>query len=168
MKNWGTRSLLISGIVMALTSIVFAAPWKGWQGSGGWGTEGAYQRTYNPATVETLTGEIVSLDKFSPMQGMPSGIHLVVKTGQETVSIHLGPAWYVERLDTQINVGDTIEVRGSRVLFQGIPAIIAAEIKKGDVLLKLRDEAGGQHGVGNGFPPGAYPSAENSSGVSRA
>jgi hypothetical protein len=37
-----------------------------------------------------------------------------------------------------------VEVKGSRVTFEGKPAIIAAEVKKGDEVLKLRDE--------NGFP----------------
>jgi hypothetical protein len=35
-----------------------------------------------------------------------------------------------------------VEVKGSRVTFAGNPAIIAAEVKKGDALLKLRDENG--------------------------
>lgn len=32
--------------------------------------------------------------------------------------------------------------QGSRVTFQGKPAVIAAEVKKGDEVLKLRDETG--------------------------
>ena len=40
--------------------------------------------------------------------------------------------------------GDLVVVKGSRVTFAGNPAIIAAEVKKGDAVLKLRDE--------NGFP----------------
>lgn len=31
---------------------------------------------------------------------------------------------------------------GSRISFEGNPAIIAAEVKKGDEVLKLRDEKG--------------------------
>jgi hypothetical protein len=48
----------------------------------------------------------------------------------------------MERLDTKIEKGDKIEVKGSRVTFAGKPAIIAAEVKKGDNILKLRDENG--------------------------
>jgi CBS domain containing-hemolysin-like protein len=99
---------------------------------------------YNPATVETITGEVVSIDKITPMKGMNYGIHLKVKTDKETVSVHLGPGWYIERLDTKIDVGDKVEVKGSRVTVSGGPAIIAAEVKKGDAVLKLRDD--------NGFP----------------
>jgi hypothetical protein len=41
------------------------------------------------------------------------------------------------RLDTKIQKGDTIEVKGSRVTITGKPAIIAAEVKKGDNVLSL-------------------------------
>ena len=77
-----------------------------------------------------------------PMKGMYSGIHIVVKTDKESLDVHLGPEWYVERLDTNIEKGDKIEVKGSRVTFDGKPAIIAAEVKKGDNILVLRDGIG--------------------------
>jgi hypothetical protein len=42
----------------------------------------------------------------------------------------------------QIVAGDKIEVKGSRITYQGKPAIIAAEIHKGDEVLMLRDANG--------------------------
>jgi hypothetical protein len=76
------------------------------------------------------------------MKGMHYGIHLLLKTDKETIDVHLGPGWYIERLDTKIEEGDKIEVKGSRVTIAGKPAIIAAEVKKGDSILVLRDSAG--------------------------
>lgn len=67
-----------------------------------------------------------------PMKGMYSGIHIVVKTDKENMDVHLGPEWYIERLDTKIEKGDKVEVKGSRVTIAGKPAIIASEVKKGD------------------------------------
>jgi len=61
-------------------------------------------------------------------------------TGGGTVAVHLGPEWYIERLDGKLAKGDAVEVKGSRVTFAGNPAIIAAEVKKGDAVLKLRDD----------------------------
>jgi len=119
-----------------------ARPWRNWTGSGGWGMGGAYQRMYDPATATTVSGEVTSVDEVVPMQGMMAGIHLQLKTAEGDLSVHLGPAWYLERLDTPLEVGDTIEVKGSRVTFEGKPTLIAAEIKKGDTALILRDEAG--------------------------
>ncbi len=103
---------------------------------------GGYQRMYDPATVETVTGTIESLDRTVPMRGMSRGVHLTLKTDKGSISVHLGPEWYVERLDEKLAKGDQVEVKGSRVTFAGNPAIIAAEVKKGDAVLKLRDEKG--------------------------
>lgn len=128
--------------IILCAAVAFAAPWRGWHGSGGWGAHGAYQRMYNPATVETVSGEVVNVEQITTLKGMDAGIHLQLKTAQETIAVHLGPAWYIERLDDRIEKGNTIEVTGSRVTVAGKPAIIAAEVKKGDALLKLRDDSG--------------------------
>jgi hypothetical protein len=138
------RTKSIIGIVVAVTLLftATAAVAQKWRGSGGWGMGSAYQRMYNPATVETLSGTVESVDKVTPMKGMHSGIHLTLKTDKGIVDVHLGPEWYIERLDTKIQKGDDIEVKGSRVTIAGKPAIIAAEVKKGDNVLVLRDTNG--------------------------
>jgi hypothetical protein len=122
----------------------FAQPRKGmmWRGSGGWGPGGQYNRMYDPKSVETITGEVTSVDRITPMKGMSGGVHMNVKTDKETVSVHLGPSWYLENQDVKIEPKDKVEVRGARTTFAGKPAIIAAEVKKGDELLKLRDDSG--------------------------
>jgi hypothetical protein len=135
-------SVLITAVMSLLTVTAFAAQEKSVRGSGGWGMGGAYQRMYNPATVETVTGKVTAVERAVPMKGMGSGIHLQLKTDKETIPVHLGPAWYIQRLDEEIRQGDTIEVTGSRVTVAGKPAIIAAEVKKGDALLTLRDNSG--------------------------
>jgi len=113
-----------------------------WRGGGGWGHGGAYGRLFDPKTVETVTGEITAVEVFTPMKPMGGGIHLRVKTAKETLSIHLGPVWYIENQDIKLEPRDKVEITGSRVSFEGKPAIIAAEVKKGDAVLKLRDEKG--------------------------
>lgn len=115
-----------------------------WKGSGGWGPRGEYSRMYDPGAVETVSGEVTSVELMTPMKGMSQGVHVSLKTGTETVSVHLGPSWYMENQDTKIEKGDKIEVKGSRITHMGAPAIIAAEVKKGGSTLKLRDEATGR------------------------
>jgi hypothetical protein len=75
---------------------------------------------------------------------MSAGVHMIMQTDKEQISVHLGPGFYVENQDVKIESKDKVEVKGSRVTFGGKPAIIAAEVKKGDEVLKLRDD--------NGFP----------------
>ncbi len=140
-----TKSLigLVVAVSMLLTAFTaLAQPWKGWRGSGGWGMGSQYQRMYDPKTVETITGTVEAVDQVTPMKGMSYGVHIELKTEEETTSVHLGPGWYIERLDTKIEKGDKIGVKGSRVVMMGKPALIASEVRKGDSVLKLRDENG--------------------------
>jgi len=97
---------------------------------------------YNPKTVETAKGEVVSVEKFATTNGMSAGVHLLLKTGKETISVHLGPSWYLENQDAQVEPKDKIEITGSRLTLDGKAVLIAAEVKKGDGILKLRDENG--------------------------
>ncbi len=116
-----------------------AQPRRGW---GGWGPGERYGRLYNTATVETLSGEVTRVDRFMPGRGMGYGVHLNLKTATETIDVHLGPSWYVEQQGLVFAPGDKVEVTGSRITYQGKPAVIAREVKKGDKVLQLRDAQG--------------------------
>ena len=111
------------------------------RGAGGW-TTGPYARMYDPKTVETVKGEITQVDLVTPMRGMSEGVHVVLKTDKGNLSVHLGPAWYLDHQDTQMAVGDRVEIRGSRITFDGKPALVAAEVHKGAETLRLRDDQG--------------------------
>jgi hypothetical protein len=142
MKKAVTIITTILMLMSLLYSEAFAQRGMKWRGGGGWGMVTQYGKMYNLKTVGTIRGEVISVDKFTPMKGMSYGIHLMVKTDKETIPVHLGPAWYIENQDVKIEPGDKIEVKGSRITFNGKPAIIAAEVKKGQEILKLRDEGG--------------------------
>ena len=111
---------------------------------GDWGRQGSYQRLYDPDTVKTISGEVVKVECFVPQQGMGQGVHVQLKTLRETLPVHLGPRRFLDNQDVQIEKGDRIQVKGSQITFENKPAVIAAEIEKGDDILRLRDN--------NGFP----------------
>jgi hypothetical protein len=130
-----------------------------WRGHRGWGRHGRrdhphwrerhswggqYGRHYDLRTVETVRGEINQVEIFTPWRGMGGGVHLQLKTAQENLAVHLGPNWYLEQQNLNLGQGDTIQVKGSRVTFEGEPTVIAAEITQGEKTLTLRDQ--------NGFP----------------
>jgi hypothetical protein len=132
---------------ISLASFLVASPataqrGPGWLGAGGWGPGAPYGRMYDVKTVETIHGEVLAVERFTSEKGMSAGLHLLVKADKETLSVHLGPEWYLERQDVEIKVKDVIGVKGSRVTFEGEPAIIAAEVRKGDEILTLRDASG--------------------------
>ncbi len=144
MKNAGIFLAVISILCFFFSPQSYAQRGMKWSGSGGWGMGSNYSKMFDPKTVETISGEVVSVDKITPMKGMSNGVHLVLKTDKGTLSIHLGPVWYIENQDIRIEPKDKVEVIGSRITFEGKSAVIAAELKKGNEILKLRDE--------NGFP----------------
>jgi hypothetical protein len=131
-------------LLVATASLAQGRPGMMWRGSGGWGFGSQYNRMYDPKTVETISGEVMNVSRITPGKGMTGGVYMDVKTDKETISVHLGPSWYIENQDVKIEAKDKVEVKGSRITFAGKPAIIAAEVRKGDEVLKLRDD--------NGFP----------------
>jgi hypothetical protein len=135
--------LMTVAVFVFTASLAIAGPgrWSG-RGSGGWGMGTPYQGLYDPAKQETISGEVVGIEKTVPLRRMNEGLAAVVKTEKETVTVHLGPTWYLERLDEKITKGDQIEVKGARATVAGKPVLLAAEVKKGDKVLVLRDAAG--------------------------
>lgn len=144
MKKLGACVAIVAALSLLLATQSGAQAGRGYRhgGSGGWGPGSQYGRVYEPKTVETVSGEVVSVDKITPMKGMSYGVHLTLKTDKETISVHLGPGWYIENQDVRIEPKDKVEIKGSRITFAGKPAIIAAEVKRGDQILKLREENG--------------------------
>ncbi len=136
--------LAIASVVAAILAVSLEANAQCCRrgGSGGWGPGGGYGRLYDPKTVETVTGEVTKVEYVTPLKGMSQGVHLLLKTDQGMIHVHLGPAWYVENQDVKIAPKDHVEVKGSRVTIGGTPVVIAAEVRKGDDVLALRDESG--------------------------
>jgi len=48
----------------------------------------------------------------------------------------------LENQDVELAPQETVEVTGSRITFDGRPAMIAAEVRKGEEVLKLQDDNG--------------------------
>ena len=140
-KNLFAIVIFLAAMAIAADS---AAQGMGPQRMGGWGRQGSYHRLYNPDTVKTISGEVVRVEYFVPQEGMGQGVHVQLKTLRETLPVHLGPRWFLDNQDVQIEKGDRIQAKGSQITFENKPAVIAAEIEKGDDILRLRDN--------NGFP----------------
>ena len=97
---------------------------------------------YNLKTVETVSGMVVAAPQPTPKGGLPTRAQLTLKTPKETLTVYLGPGWYVEKQGMKIAALDQVQVTGSRIMIQGKPALIAKEIRKGSQVLKLRNEQG--------------------------
>ena len=146
-------------VALALsTTVCFASGAFGQGGMGRGGGPGGGGRMYDPKTVETVSGEVTSAQqvhhgKGGGQRGGGYGVHVRLKTDTGEIWVHLGPTWYLDKQGLKIATGDRIEVRGSRVTLEGQPAIIAAEVKKGNQSLRLRDATGVPAWGGRGRRP---------------
>ncbi len=128
---WG---LIIFGLVLTGESMGQTSPQdiKG----GGPGT------LYNPQTVVTVAGIVVSMTTPTAHPKLPYLVYLTLQTKEGPITIFLGPSFYVDKLPLQIKALDKIQVTGSKINWEGSPVIVAAEVKKGDKVIKLRDPNG--------------------------
>jgi hypothetical protein len=143
----------MSILVLIVATAAWAQPgMRPGSGQGrGWRAGDPYSRMYNLKTVETLSGEVVNVEKFTPGRQMSYGVHFTLKTAKEAIPVHLGPSWYMEKQGMAFAPGDKVEVTGSRITYEGKPTIIAAEVKKGGQILKLRDASGVPAWAGQGW-----------------
>ena len=131
-----------ASVLWLLTSATAGAQPMTWGTSGGWGPDGHYTQLYDKSTVETVTGRVVSVDEVTPVSTSTRGVRLMVTTPQEQLSVMLGPSWFVANQDARIEPGETVQVTGSRVVIEGRPMIIAREVTKGDMVMRLRESDG--------------------------
>lgn len=100
------------------------------------------QRIYDAATVETIQGEVVAVERVAGRGRRGSGVHLEVKTASGTLPVHLGPEWFLKDQPLQVKTGDRVSVTGSKVDFRGESAVIATEVARDGDVLKLRNAEG--------------------------
>lgn len=102
-------------------------------------------RLYNPQAAETLAGRVAALNRIaSKKAGKPDRVTMVLQTDRGAVKVHLGPADYLNQQALQLAVGDQVEVKGVKVNRPKVNIFIAGEVRKGDQVLKLRDDATGR------------------------
>ena len=139
------KKLIFVGIfILALisTSTCFAQKLRDWQGSGGWGMFSPYSKMFDSRSVETIKGEVLTIERFIPLKGMSSGLQIIVRTETDTIAAHLGPEWFMDNQDIHIEREDIIEIKGARITFDGKSVLIATEILRRTDILRLRNISG--------------------------
>lgn len=135
MKKW-SRILVGLGV---LSLILGASAWSPPVGTGSGGVGRGQGRQYDPNNLVTVSGEVTKVTKS---MRRAKGLHLEVKTAKETLLVFLGPASYLEQQKMTLAVGDKVEIKGTRVQRPQQAILIAGELKKGNQVVKLRDENG--------------------------
>lgn len=97
---------------------------------------------YNAAAEVTLTGEVQETREFFCPLSDEQGMHLVLRTSQGNVLVHVGPARFLRSQEVRINPHDQVSVIGNRVNYQGQDAFLVREITRGNDVMILRDQQG--------------------------
>ena len=109
-------------------------------------TAPAAEPRYDTAT--NIDVMMVVTDVKDVAEGNPlSGMHLIVrresaKAKSETTDVYLAPDDYMKGCGCHFAKGDRIQVKGSRVKYNGGPAVLARELRLGATTVFLRDEHG--------------------------
>jgi hypothetical protein len=90
--------------------------------------------------TEAIVAEAGKVGKIEAMKGVKNGLQMRFVTDQGgKYIVYLGPKWFIENQKVKFMAGDKVEVRGKKFSNN----IIATEISKDDMTMKLRNEEDG-------------------------
>ena len=95
-----------------------------------------------PSQLVIVSGEGAAANDMETKKGKASGIGLEPHTVGQNLLVYLGPHIYVDLQNVRIVPGDKVEVKGVQTVLDGQIIYLAGEVRKGDEVLKLRDDKG--------------------------
>jgi sporulation protein YlmC with PRC-barrel domain len=107
-------------------------------------TEDPYKKIFDSKTIKTISGQVIKIDQV-PEFGFGLQMRLAVFIDKkEILPVYLGPAFYLVGpwQAKHFKLGDQVTVSGSQVTVRGEPLMIAMTVKRGNEVLRLRDQDG--------------------------
>ncbi len=132
------RTITVALTALVVAASIHAAVAQRMPGRGGRGAA----RMFDPAHVETIEGYVTAIDTMQSANRGMAGVHVTLKTSNESIPVHLGPSWYLNKQGIALKIGETVSVTGSRITAGGKPTIIAMRVTSGGKTIALRDSAG--------------------------
>ncbi len=90
----------------------------------------------------TVEGRIEDVNIHEMCFGEANGLHLKLKSGDETFFVHVGPTSYINSKSFPFAIGDDVSVEGAVSEVSGVKSIFAYSIQGGGKKLILRDVDG--------------------------
>jgi hypothetical protein len=98
---------------------------------------------YNAANEVVVKGLVQEVQEFDcPVSEGELGTHLMLKTADGVVQVHLAPVRIMAGQKLSFPPGDQIEVVGSKLRLNGKNGVIAREITRGNETFIFRDSEG--------------------------
>ncbi len=125
----GLRGLCVGAIILAMSAALPAQR-----------PNGSTAPKYNVASEVTINGTV---DEIRNVPGPLEGIHVVLKSENETILVHLAPEKFLKELETSFNKGDELEVIGCKIKdAEGNDELLARQVTRNKNELLLRDKKG--------------------------
>jgi len=96
---------------------------------------------YDFHTETKMKGTVEEM-KLPPKESEKEVVHLLLKTGTETVDVYLCPKSFLDDMGMSFSKRDEISLTGSKVKQGEADLVLAREVVKGTDTLVLRDEKG--------------------------
>jgi len=97
---------------------------------------------YDASDEITVQGVVEDVQQFyCPISG-EEGTHLMVKTENGTIQVHVAPVRFLRRNNLRFNEGDQIQIVGSRINYRGHDAIIARTTTRAGQTVAFREPNG--------------------------
>ena len=96
---------------------------------------------FDPATVVTVTGKVLGEQRVDSGKGIKA-VRLVIKVGDEQVSVQLGPDSFVDGQKTRFVAGDEVTVKGSKFTYSNKYGLIAQAVTRGTETVVFRSAKG--------------------------
>ncbi|MCA9246923.1 MAG: hypothetical protein KDA42_07395 [Planctomycetales bacterium] len=101
-----------------------------------------FESLYDASRVITVRGPITAFWHF-PLGDRRTGVIVRLHVGGEFAHVYIGTKEFLDRNNLELSINDYVTVTGNKALlrFRGL-VVVADSIKKGDQLLRLRNDAG--------------------------
>lgn len=96
-----------------------------------------------------------TVEEVKMVPGDFEGVRVMLKSGTETIIVHLAPEGFLKMLEFTVAKGDTLEVTGCKITGEVGPEILARDVVSGNNDLTLRDKKGLPAWAGMKFTPGS-------------
>ncbi len=98
--------------------------------------------SYSPKNETTVAGTVEDVQEFFCPVTDDRGTHLMLKTDDGTVMVHVALSRFLREHKISFNPGERWQVTGARIRYQGKDGMIARQLVRGGEVVTLRDTGG--------------------------
>lgn len=96
---------------------------------------------YDVQTETKIKGTVEDV-KMPPAASKKEAVHLVLKSGTDTIDVYLCPKSFLDDMGMDFGKGDELSITGSKVKQADAELVLAREVVKGNNTFVLRDAKG--------------------------